>query len=99
MSSDIFPFLIPISIVFIVVGIPVICGTLVKLAKIVRGDPMDEPKHSRTPKSSSTSTSTTDETRLIQEIHRSMSRLESRIDSIETIVLQGEPSKVPPRHD
>lgn len=89
------PEMIPILIVFIVVGIPVICGTLIKLAKIMRGDPVDEPKASRSRKSGDAS-APVDEARLIQEIHRGLTRLESRLDALETIVLQNETKKSPP---
>jgi hypothetical protein len=89
--------MIPVLIVFIVIGVPVICGTLIKLAKIMRGDPVDEPKsrrHGREVKMD-----TAEETRLIQEIHRGLGRLESRLDALETIVLQGEPKPSATRHD
>jgi hypothetical protein len=90
-------FIFVLGILFITVGIPVICGTLIKLAKVVRGDRVDEPKNARSDSASSMSSS--EETQLIQEIHRSMNRLESRIDSLETIVIQSEPKRTSSPHE
>ena len=91
-------FIFVLGILFIVVGVPVICGTLIKLAKVVRGDRLNEPKIRRKDTNPNMST-TDDETRLIQEIHRSMNRLESRIDALETIVIQSETSRTTTHHD
>lgn len=78
--------LVPIIIVFIVVGIPVICGTLLKLARLLVGE--DGVKGVKNSKKNKTDWG--EETRLIQEMHKSLSKLESRIGSLETIVLQNE---------
>lgn len=91
-------FLFVLGILLIVVGIPVICGTLVKLAKIMRGESVDE-KPSRKAGPADIKMDTAEETRLIQEIHRGLNRLESRLDSLETIVLQSEPKKTSTRHE
>lgn len=64
-----------VAIVFIAVGLPVLAITLIQLAKIVTGD-------SRKARASSG-----DDAQLMQQIHRTLSRLEKRIDSLETIVL------------
>lgn len=73
-------FLVPVLIVFIVVGLPIMSATLIKLAKIMKGDGGDS--GAKGPASSR------EEAQLMQEIHRSLSRLEKRIDSLETIVLE-----------
>lgn len=77
-------YLVPIFIVFIVVGLPVMAGTLISLAKILTGQSKG--------KGERTAASSREEAELMQEIHRSVSRLEKRIDSLETIVLE-KPSK------
>jgi len=71
-------FLVPVLIVFIVVGLPILSATLIKLARIIKG----ESGSSGTGKG----TVSQDETELIQDIHRTLTRLEKRIDSLETIV-------------
>lgn len=71
-----------ILIILIVVGLPVLCATLVILAMLFRGK-----------QSQRRELSDQEETRLIQELHQSMSRLERRIESIETIVLESESRK------
>lgn len=91
------PELIPVLIVFTVIGIPVICGTLVKLAKIMRGDEPEERRSRRDTKNHPMSSA--DETELIQQIHQSLNRLESRIESIETIVLDSETKKPTAHHE
>ena len=73
--------LVPVLIVFIVVGIPVLSATLIKLAKIIKGEPgqsstKGNPNGSR------------DEAEIIQDIHQLVTRLEKRIDALETIVLE-----------
>jgi len=75
MNPDI---LVPIVIVFIVVGLPVMAGTLLALAKILKGGGSAK----------SSGAANREETELMQDIHRSLSRLEKRIDSLETIVLE-----------
>ena len=91
------PELIPVLIVFTVIGIPVICGTLIKLAKIMRGEEPDAARSHRDRKKHPMSNA--DETELIQQIHQSLNRLESRIESIETIVLDTEAKKPTARHE
>ena len=72
--------LVPVLIVFIVVGIPVMAGTLISLAKILKGKPGGS--------NSSSSGSDREEAQIMQEIHHTVSRLEKRIDALETIVLE-----------
>jgi len=69
--------LISVLIVFIVVGLPILGVTLIKLAKIIRGDAGSRGR----------SGNGAEETEMLQEINRTLSRLEKRIDSLETIVL------------
>ena len=73
-------FLVPVLIVFIVVGIPVLCGTLLSLAKIVKGKPEA--------KASNGSRSDREEAEIVQDIHQMVTRLEKRIDALETIVIE-----------
>ena len=69
--------LISVLIVFIVVGLPILGVTLIKLAKIIRGDAGSRGR----------SGTGAEETEMLQEINRTLSNLEKRIDSLETIVL------------
>jgi phage shock protein B len=71
------PVLVPIIIVFIVIGLPVIGGILLAFAKIMKGD-------------GSNRTGDGEEARMIQDIHRGLAKLESRIDALETIILDRE---------
>ena len=70
-----------IVIVAIVVGLPIICGTLITLAKIMKGNSTNSGKKNR-------NQSSREEAEIMQDIHRTLSRLEKRIDSLETIVLE-----------
>lgn len=63
----------------IVVGFPVICGTLIAIVAIIR--PKKNPPSSKASK---------EETQLIQELHQGMVRLEKRIESLETIIIENE---------
>jgi phage shock protein B len=72
-------YLVPIFIVFIVVGLPVMAATLISLAKIMKGQ---SGRKGERPFSSDR-----EEAEIMQEIHHSVSRLEKRIDALETIVL------------
>lgn len=84
--------LMPAFVVFIVIGLPIICITLVTLAKILRG----RGDGGRRPASSMNEA---DESELIQQIHRGLNRLEERIDSLETIVLSQERNRSSTRHE
>lgn len=74
-------YLVPVLIVFIVVGLPVLSATLIKLAKIIKGEP------SSCGKSDNNGVSGREEAEIVQDINQLVSRLEKRIDSLETIVL------------
>jgi hypothetical protein len=80
-------FLVPVLIVFIVVGLPIMSGTLIKLAKIMKGDGGGDSGSKSSPSSSK------EEAEIVQEINKTLSRLEQRIDSLETIVLDNPQSK------
>ncbi|MCC5841713.1 MAG: hypothetical protein JJT96_16485 [Opitutales bacterium] len=71
------PVLVPIAIVFIVVGIPVIGGFILAFAKIMKGGGSNQMGDG-------------EEARMIQDIHRGLNKLESRIDALETIILDRE---------
>ncbi len=87
------PDLLPITVVFIVVGLPIICGTIVTIAKIIRGDGRSGPaSHPRRG-------ATDDDAQLMQEIHSGLGRLESRLEALETIVLESERKKKAATHD
>ena len=68
-----------VLIVFIVVGLPVMALTLIKLAKIMKGETSG--------KRSKNGVSERDEAELMQSIHRTLNKLEQRIDALETIVI------------
>ncbi|MDP0501598.1 MAG: envelope stress response membrane protein PspB [Verrucomicrobiota bacterium JB022] len=73
---------IPVIVVFIVIGLPVICFTLVMLAKMNRRD--------------GRSSATSEEAALLQEMHDSLNRLEKRIEALETITTDRTPRSTPP---
>ena len=79
------PYIVPVLIVFIVVGLPILSATLIKLAKIIKGVPEDSGSRK------SGATSSREEAEIMQEIHRTVSKLEKRIDALETIVLEKTP--------
>jgi len=80
--------IVAVLIVLIVIGLPVVCMTLIKLAKIMKGDSSRTRTGGR-----SRGSADIDEAQLMQDLHRGLSRLESRIESLETIVLERESSK------
>ena len=76
--------LVPVVIVFIVIGLPIMAGTLISLAKILKGD-------SGKGKDKGKGRGDRDEAELVQEIHSLVTRLEKRIDALETIVIDKHP--------
>jgi phage shock protein B len=68
----------PIYFFLIVVGIPVLCGTLIIITGMIlaasrkRGD----------------ESASKEETRILQEMHQSLIRMEKRIDALETIYFE-----------
>ncbi len=72
-----------ILIVLIVVGLPILCVTAIILAAMFKGGGGAKRR----------SYVEAEETRLIQEMHQTLHRLESRIDALETIVIDSEREK------
>lgn len=75
----------PLFFTLIVIGLPVICITVLILAAILKSSGGKQRQ-----------ASDAEETRLIQEIHRDMNRLEDRIEALETIIIDHERSKGKP---
>lgn len=78
-------FIVPIAVVFIVVGIPVLCHTILKLARILRGEPIDLDGGGNAGKGKDGSKQPGS---AMQEMHQNLSRLEARIESLETLVIE-----------
>lgn len=70
-----FHFIVPVAIVFIVIGLPIIGAFMLAFAKIMKGS------------SRSDSVTEGEESRMVQDMHRGLSKLESRIDALESIIL------------
>lgn len=70
------PFVFVLGIIFIVVGVPVICGALVTIVK------MGVAKNTRSGQQLDA-----DETRVMQELHQSLTRMEKRIEALETLLI------------
>jgi len=70
MAEDV---LLPIIIVFIVIGIPVLCGTAIAMKKMGANS-----------KSSKTDA---EEAKIMQELHKGLTKMEKRIESLETIII------------
>jgi|AP95_1055475.scaffolds.fasta_scaffold12574_4 phage shock protein B len=66
--------LIGVLFLFCAIGFPVACWTIIKVVKILKGGGKKERK------------ATAEETKMIQELHSSMEKLEDRIESLETIL-------------
>jgi phage shock protein B len=66
---------IVVLVLFIAIGFPVACWTVIRLVTILKGGGKKERK------------ATAEETRMIQELHSSMEKLEDRIESLETILV------------
>ena len=73
--------MIPIGVVFILVGLPIICLTLVTLVRMFSGGGSIQREALK------------EETRMIQEIHAAMEKLEDRIESLEAIVVERDKGK------
>jgi hypothetical protein len=68
--------------IIMIFGIPlaaVIGGCVISALKIVKGDPNERDRQTRDR-----------ETRLIQEIHHGLSRMEERVEALETLLLDRE---------
>ncbi|MGJ3243631.1 MAG: hypothetical protein ACFE0O_11860 [Opitutales bacterium] len=73
---------------FILIGLPILCGTIIALVAILKG------------KSGKKSEARDrDETRTIQELYQRLSKLADRLDALETIILDQErEGKDRPKH-
>ena len=79
------PEVVPVLVVFIVIGLPVLSATLIKLARIIKGEDTQRRRDKR-----SAGLSDSEEARLMQDLHRGLSRMEQRIEALETIILEKE---------
>jgi phage shock protein B len=71
-----------IAVSAILIGLPIICVTILCLVRILKGGGSKKQQ-----------ALDAEEARLIQEIHSDMTRLENRIESIETLVLEREQTR------
>ncbi|WP_309400876.1 hypothetical protein [Cerasicoccus maritimus] len=71
-------------LIFIIIGIPVLCGTVIAITAIVKGS------NARNSKNLSA-----EETKILQEIHQGLERMEKRIEALETIVIDKEKQREP----
>ncbi len=69
-------------IAIIAVGLPIICGTFIAVLFILKGKPSKKDRIMGG-----------EETLLIQEMHRGLTSLEDRIESLETLILDQERTK------
>ena len=73
-------YVVILEAIFMFVALPVLCLTAIIVAAILRLGKNRKPEQAG-------------ETRLIQEMHRGLETLESRIESLETIILEHEREK------
>ncbi len=66
---------------FFIFGLPVVCGTMIVLVRILKGGGKKARK------------ATAEETRAIQILHADMEKLEDRIESLETILVHKRTNK------
>jgi phage shock protein B len=66
----------PEVLIFLIPIVPIICGTIISLTKSKR-------EHKRTHGSSLNE----EETRIMQELHQSLSKMEKRVEALETIII------------
>ena len=73
--------MMPITVVFIVIALPliIVAGTILLAIKIIKGG-----ASSKDPKAQA------DETRVIQEIYQGLTRMEERVEALETILIERE---------
>ena len=76
--------MMPITVVFIVIALPliIVAGTILLAIKIIKGG-----ASSKDPKAQA------DEARVIQEIYQGLSRMEERVEALETILIEKENSR------
>ena len=70
-----------VTVVFacIVLALGIICGTLISLVRLRQGGGISRQDRHRQ----------TDEARMVQEIYNGLSKLEERVESLETILMDG----------
>ncbi len=66
-------------IAIVAIGLPVICGTFIAIISILKGKPTKKDRIMGG-----------EETMLIQQLHKNLSTLENRIESLETLLLDQE---------
>ncbi|WP_269540664.1 hypothetical protein [Cerasicoccus fimbriatus] len=66
-------------LIFVIVGIPVLCGAAIAITAIIKGSSALSSKNL-----------SAEETKILQEIHQGLERMEKRIDALETIVIDKE---------
>lgn len=64
------PFIIPILALLLIFGIPIVAIICGTIIKLKSRQPSEQPEH----------------TRMMQEIHQSLTRMEDRIEALETIL-------------
>lgn len=69
-------------LIFTLVALPILCGTAIAIFAILKGSSALSSKNL-----------STDETRILQEIHQGLARMEKRIEALETIVIEKEPER------
>lgn len=65
--------------IIILFGLPVLCGTVIALAVLLRGGVSAKNKQLEA-----------QETKLLQELHHGLAKMEKRIESLETLLIEHE---------
>ncbi len=71
------PFIFVLALAFIVIGLPVICGSLLSYHK--QKDKMNAARGNELDK---------EETELLNDLHKGLERMEKRIEALETIIME-----------
>lgn len=67
-------FIVPVAFFAIAIGLPILCGTIIALAKIIKGGDRKNQ-----------TLANSEEVRMLRDIHNGLERLERRIEALETI--------------
>jgi phage shock protein B len=70
-------FFIPITAIFLVIGLPVLCVTYLIAIRLRRGGLRERDR-----------AQWEEETRIMQEMHDNLSKMETRIEALETILME-----------
>ena len=70
-------FVIPVFAILVTIGLPIICITILIAIRLRRGCPRGSDR-----------AQWEEETRLIQQMHDGMSKMETRIEALETILME-----------